>query len=327
MSVTHVHPNPGYGGYESGIHRAVQHPQLLNSHNYRDDTSGGSLAPLAELSQIKDWARDVWSGRDRSETTYQFQYPEKALIEPTPSAPTEDERLNKPHPKPVFLTNRLHYVPGYHNADSQLMKSPYRPDRLCSAGEQDYRSGIRTKYDGGVSAEAVRQYAPLSADNQGMTRWHKTLPPNDSWMASGSNRGITGISRSLDEAGSQGIPAAPGTASHTRYLRLAGDEERSRLHRSLDPTHNMDKVPNMMIPHRAQTTIGSQRQMDKSNFQGNPNKPVYRYPRPRGDFLIHPVWPPSMWHHRIPGFRPDPPAGGTCSAYEKHQRTRLSGVY
>ena len=25
----------------------------------------------------------------------------------------------------VFLTNRLHYVPGYHNADAQLGKSPY----------------------------------------------------------------------------------------------------------------------------------------------------------------------------------------------------------
>lgn len=61
--------------------------------------------------------------------------------------------------------------------------------------------------------------------------------------------------------------------------------ERSRLHRSLDPTHNMDKVPNMMIPHRAQTTIGSQRQMDKSNFQGNPNKPVYRYERTNPNWL------------------------------------------
>ena len=99
MSITHVHPNPGYGNYESGIHRAVQQPQLLNSYNYREDTSAGSMAPLAELSQIKDWSRNVWSARDRSETTYQFQYPEKSLIEPTPSVPTEDQRVNKPHPK------------------------------------------------------------------------------------------------------------------------------------------------------------------------------------------------------------------------------------
>lgn len=99
MSTTHVHPNPGYGQYETGLQRAGQHPQLLNSFNYREDTSEQALAPIAELSQIKDWAKRTWSARDRTETTYQFQYPEKTLIEPTGSAPTESERLNKPHPK------------------------------------------------------------------------------------------------------------------------------------------------------------------------------------------------------------------------------------
>lgn len=53
----------------------------------------------------------------------------------------------------------------------------------------------------------------------------------------------------------------------------------------------------------------------------------FRFPRPRGDFLIHPVWPPTIWHHRIPGFRATPPTRGRMSAYDAHQLTRMDGVY
>ena len=100
MSATHVHPNPGYSDYETNIRRAAKVPELLSSKEYNHDSSHNfDTSPMAELSEIKAWSKRTWSGRDRCETTYQFQYCAKDLDERTKSAPTERERLNKPHPK------------------------------------------------------------------------------------------------------------------------------------------------------------------------------------------------------------------------------------
>lgn len=100
MTTSHVLPNPGYHDYTAQLQRAATNPHLLSSKVYREDTSDSAAASMAELSQIKAWSKRAWSGKDRSETTYQFEYPTKHLDEYTPSAPTEKERLNKPHPKP-----------------------------------------------------------------------------------------------------------------------------------------------------------------------------------------------------------------------------------
>ena len=58
-----------------------------------------------------------------------------------------------------FLTMRLHHCPGYHNADARLGKEPYQMDRSVDMQEQAYRRGFRSKYDGGRSTAAVRQFA------------------------------------------------------------------------------------------------------------------------------------------------------------------------
>lgn len=101
MSATHVHPNPGYSDYESRIRRAAAYPDLLSSKEYIEDTATEhNTSPAGELSEIKAWSKRAWSGKDRCETTYQYQYCPKTLDERTPSAPTERGRLNKPHPKP-----------------------------------------------------------------------------------------------------------------------------------------------------------------------------------------------------------------------------------
>lgn len=102
MSATHVHLNPGYSDYESSIRKAAKFPELLSSKHYADDTAQ-TAAPMAELSQIKAWAKRTWSGKDRRDTTYRFQYCAKELDERTASAPTERERANKPHPKQYVL--------------------------------------------------------------------------------------------------------------------------------------------------------------------------------------------------------------------------------
>lgn len=98
MSVTHVHPNPGYSDYESSLRKAAGNPALLSSQEYTQNT-GPDPCSMGELSQIKEWSKRVWSAKDRCETTYQYQYCAKELDERTTSAPTERGRLNKPHPK------------------------------------------------------------------------------------------------------------------------------------------------------------------------------------------------------------------------------------
>lgn len=58
---------------------------------------------------------------------------------------------------------------------------------MCGASEKGYRAGIKSKYDGGISDAAVRQYE--SRDGGDITKWNRTLPPNDTWMATKSTYG------------------------------------------------------------------------------------------------------------------------------------------
>ena len=60
----------------------------------------------------------------------------------------------------------------------------FQPDSLCDNDERQYRTGLKSKYDGGISDAAVKQYAPKEESD--FTKWNRTLPPNDSWMATGA---------------------------------------------------------------------------------------------------------------------------------------------
>lgn len=100
MSISHVNPIPGYGDYTASMQKAAANPELLNSQMYDSRKQPPDSSGMGELYQIKEWSKRVWSGKDRCETTYQFQYPTKQLDERTVSAPTEQGRQHKPHPKP-----------------------------------------------------------------------------------------------------------------------------------------------------------------------------------------------------------------------------------
>lgn len=94
----YIHPNPGYHNYESSVRNALKEPEYLTSEQYRDDNRR-NMNSLNELADIKSWAKRTWSRPDTCETTYQFQYSGKDLLERTKSAPTEQLRKNNPHPK------------------------------------------------------------------------------------------------------------------------------------------------------------------------------------------------------------------------------------
>lgn len=96
--VDYIHPNPGYHDYESGVRNAMKESDFLSSEQYGEDNRV-NMDSVGELSGIKSWAKHTWSRPDTRETTYQFQYPEKTLLERTKSAPTENLRKNNPHPK------------------------------------------------------------------------------------------------------------------------------------------------------------------------------------------------------------------------------------
>ncbi|KAI0214713.1 hypothetical protein LSAT2_000158 [Lamellibrachia satsuma] len=120
------------------------------------------------LDRIRLRAKEVWLQPIERETTYDNYYKDQLAVldEPTshrirPSSPT---RLNRPHPPLVFLANRLHSVPGYHNADAVLGQNSYRVDASVPESEQERRRLLRCKYSTRPNTAAVNQFSSWKND-------------------------------------------------------------------------------------------------------------------------------------------------------------------
>ncbi|XP_045202775.2 uncharacterized protein LOC123556237 [Mercenaria mercenaria] len=152
------HILPGYGNPVTRLRRAQsaypldkQKLQELTARNVPD------LDPRT-LDHIRENARNMWLRPRYDSTTYNTFHTGDQLDAPTEPQPTEPLRRHKPHPKPVFLTNRLHYVPGYHNADATMGKPVYRIDDTFTDEERQLRRHQREKYIARPRTAAVDQY-------------------------------------------------------------------------------------------------------------------------------------------------------------------------
>lgn len=303
------HVLPGYGQPVTYLRRAKS-AYPLDKSKIKEYAAQNVPAPERnELLRIKSQARDQWMGLDRAATTYDFQFKYRNLDQPTQSRPTSPTRKNKPHPPLVFLTNRLHYVPGYHNADTSINKPVYQVDASVPYEEQAQRWALRDKYIGKPSAKAINQYN----DRYGYREYFDPVEAQaaEAWTKLADDKDLYQLPNVLDEQKGKhvtepnvehGIPLEeqqrPKTAmaSTYRWMKYAGVSENMELHRALEAIRNRGQLPNMMRYSR--NGIGSTEMRRRDDIEAM-QKTRYVAKPSRGDFLMHPDWPSSIPHHRV----------------------------
>lgn len=303
------HVLPGYGQPVTYLRRAKS-AYPLDKSKIKEYAAQNVPAPERnELLRIKSQARDQWLGLDRAATTYDFQFKYRNLDQPTQSRPTSPTRKNKPHPPLVFLTNRLHYVPGYHNADTTINRPVYQVDASVPYEEQAQRWALRDKYIGKPSAKAINQYT----DKYGYREYFDPVEAQaaEAWTKLADDKDLYQLPNVLDEQKGKHItepnvehgiplqePLRPKTAmaSTYRWMKYAGASENMELHRALEAIRNRGKMPNMMRYSR--NGIGSTEMRRRDDIEAVQRTRYVAKPS-RGDFLMHPDWPSSIPHHRV----------------------------
>ncbi|XP_048237052.1 uncharacterized protein LOC124134415 [Haliotis rufescens] len=295
------HILPGYGDPVSRLRRVNSSGYPLDSNTLLQMEASYKLRDL-EFDRIRAQARHMWSRRDREPTTYHHFHSGQELPpeEQTRSRPTSPTRRNKPHPPPVFLTNRLHYIEGYHNPDTRLGKQCYRIDASLPPEEQHQRRHIRRKYVADRPSTAllntykdqygVKNYLdPVAA--QGAEAWLKIADDKDKdevMMAVQKHREQEDLQATRDAHRQPTPPMVPraNTAypSLNRFMKYAGATESSAMAPLLRPPHAIIGYSGDMRSRDIEATS----RVRVSSACG------------RGDFLLHPDWPPTLPHHRVP---------------------------
>ncbi|KAK3099407.1 hypothetical protein FSP39_003927 [Pinctada imbricata] len=310
--MTTAHILPGYGYPVARLRRAkTAYP--LDKTKLREYALQNVPPPeRSELGDIRDQARRMWMGLEREKTSYDCHFQFRPLDAPTKSRPTELSRRNKPHPPLVFLTNRLHYIPGYHNADTTINKPTYQIDASLPPEEQYYRRAVRDKYIGRPTSAAINQYTDKFGYRQIMDPVEAQAA--EAWTKIADDKDVHQVVNVLEEYKGEPItdpkkehvpitePDRPKTANPSlhRWMKYAGAAENVALHKALDDLRNAydkEALPNMMRYTRsAHGSTDGRRQADIQAM--NRIRPSAKLSR--GDFLMHPDWPPTIPHHAVP---------------------------
>ncbi|ELT90847.1 hypothetical protein CAPTEDRAFT_210963 [Capitella teleta] len=285
------HLNPGYRGIENSTGR---YRGGLRADTDEDVRLGGGTQDeeYVDLNAIKSRARDVWLRPDCSYTTYGNHYRNKIIDvdEPTKARPTSAQRKNKPHPPLVFLSTRLHYVPGYHNPDAELGKDLYRVDASVPYAEHQRRMELKSKYIGRPSTSAVNQYKRQEdldhfddpVERQAAEAWIKLAnDPDKEDLVKNRYYRIPGPVASPTYR-PQTVP------SLHRYMKQAGAAEAAQLNQISKRVHQRS-LEGHDVGMRKYADIERTRDVR------------YTHRSKRGDYLMHPQWPPSMKQHRLNG--------------------------
>ncbi|XP_052792497.1 uncharacterized protein LOC128226585 [Mya arenaria] len=306
------HILPGYGNPVTRLKRA-QTAYPLDKTKLREiaERNVGTLEKR-DLESIRQNARNMWLAPNYEPTTYNSVHHHLTLDEPTASRPSSPSRRHKPHPKPVFLINRLHYVPGYHNPDTTVGRDPYIVDDSYPEEERQLRRHQREKFIARPRTAAVNQYnepyAPLTesvgpVEAWGAQAWLKTADDNYQHEVVNAiqdyrDQELFNVSKSPVPALPQAMDATPrpytAIPSMTRWMKQAGVREAQDVRKILYggyPPSTIQPLGSLGTP----PTLSQRRQQVMDNVR----KARYVHKPTRGDFLIHPEWPPSFPHHKI----------------------------
>lgn len=304
------HILPGYGNPVTRLRRAQSAYPMDNKKLHELTAKHVPDMDPRTLDHIRQNARNMWLRPRYEPTTYNTFHAGDQLDEPIESIPTEPLRRHKPHPKPVFLINRLHYVPGYHNPDTTMGKPVYKIDDTFSDEERQLRRHQREKYVARPRTPAVDQYTepwaqltdavgPVEA--WGAQAWLKVADEDHQHEVVNAIRDykdkeLFNTSRSPVPPPVADATPRPHTAipSSHRWMKHAGATESEAVRRILYggyPPSTIQPLGSLGNP----ATLLQRRQQDVDNVRRA--KFINKYPR--GDFLIHPEYPPSFPHHRI----------------------------
>ncbi|XP_005108273.1 uncharacterized protein LOC101845427 [Aplysia californica] len=296
------HILPGYGDPVSKLRRARSAGCYPLDNSSLLDLQNAARLTEREFEQIRQNARNIWLKTSPRSTTYDTFYSGGEVREITNPRPTSSHRHNNPHPPQVFLTNRLHYIEGYHNPDTTVGKSMYKIDASLSKSEQERRRAPRLKYIARPDSALVNQYKdPFGFRNH--------LPPRqaqaaEAWVKLADDADRERILDVVKEQGEGNQPQEedaenrPKSAypSLHRWMKFSGAEEydsTSRIVQTLqsDPLRQngfTGSLPHYSLGHKAREDIRS--------------AGMYRFkPRlRRGEYSMHPDWPTSLPHHKVP---------------------------
>ncbi|OWF43793.1 uncharacterized protein LOC110459273 [Mizuhopecten yessoensis] len=262
----------------------------------------------SELGYIRENARQVWSAKPTHATSYNCHYEGRRLDEQTKSRPTSPTRKNKPHPPLVFLTNRLHYIDGMQNPDATLGKGVYRVDGVVPDNEYVRRKLIREKYIPRPHTAAINQYANdgmkdifPATEAQAASAWLKIADDKDKFQL--MNMMQDERTKAFREQNRKLQPPAPvlersrtDMPSLHRWMKMAGVEESTDLNRVLQ---SIRTNPDHQLSSRVGSAAGSMKQ--RRNIDIDAMARIRFVPKAsRGEFLMHPDWPPNIPHHHVP---------------------------
>ncbi|CAL1530859.1 unnamed protein product [Lymnaea stagnalis] len=282
------HILPGYGQTVTNLRRA------RSAGRYPLDTFAllefqkSSRLSQHEFDQIRANARQLWSNRTPKPTTYDTYFSGGEILEITQAQvrPTSGHRRNNPHPPQIFLTNRLHYIG---NADkTQEDKEEDNP------ATKEEKLLNQRKYVGHYDSAFLNQYK----DTNG---FKNILPPRqaqaaEAWVKLADDidkERVFDIVRDHEDWKSfqeEKLVRRPKTAypSLQRWMKFSGAEEN-------EATSQTMMKSNPLIKYEDSSYYDQKRRDSTSAGQ------TYQYPRiRRGDYSIHPGWPSSLPHHRVP---------------------------
>ncbi|CAG2205980.1 uncharacterized protein LOC143085161 [Mytilus galloprovincialis] len=311
------HILPGYGNPVTNLRRAKTATLPLDKAKLREFALYNNPGPdHNELLNIRNEATRIWSAQARHPTTYNSHFEGKFLDEATQSRPSSRCRRNKPHPRQVFLTNRLHYIPGYHNPDASMNKDVYRVDALMPYEDQMDRRQIRQKFVARQSSPAMNQYKdPMGVreefepeDVSAAEAWMKVADDKTREEKDKLINALEDLKRETkvepptwtDRVETSPMPAVtsaviPQPSLH-RWMKFAGTNENANLQRVLQQIRS-EKMMGSPSSSRvgSNTSLRQRRRQDMISMRKAVNPTLTR-----GEFQMHPEWPPSIPHHWFP---------------------------
>ncbi|CAD5114278.1 DgyrCDS3421 [Dimorphilus gyrociliatus] len=290
-----IHPNPGYGDCISRFRRAkTAYPTI--GRRYIEPSYMKRNEDEFILSDLKQRAFEAWSGSQYDgETTYKNHFSNIQNIEQPLKRPTSATRKNNPHPPLVFLECRLHHVPGYHNADTTVGRPAYKVDASTTQAEQEHRHALRSKFVPERDQQALLQYKTSEDENLlGKIKDPIVKQAARAWMKEANNdiklSTKEALRNSLDASNLQVSNNTKKYASICRFGKFAGAEETAVQERIAGESKR---------PLAVDLTLKREKDIESMGKCERP-KGKHQVTR-RGDFLLHPQWPPTFKHHRLNG--------------------------
>lgn len=298
------HVLSGYGAPVSKLRRARSAGYPLDKQTLLEIAQRTHLE-RQQFDAIRSNARSLWSYPEDNETSYDNHFKERPADELQELRPSSPTRRNRPHPPPVFLTNRLHYVPGYHNADATVGKGVYQVDASVPPEQQEERRAARRKYLAQRDPALVNNYKdPFGLRQvldgrsaQGAEAWLKLADEADRGNVMHVVQKDKEVLQELERSGKSARGGGQNAvASAHRWMRYAGAAEADavgRIANSLET--DPDNIPYHAPPDQ---TFSAMRARDIAATAN-----VRRLPRlSRGDYSIHPDWNRFyLAHHKVPG--------------------------